>query len=86
MIFRREDEVYRAAAGFGLSPEYDAFIRERHYKPGMGRSPDELRYRAKSFMSPILPPIRILYRAPSPWDRSGPRLVSHCSAKANRSA
>jgi GAF domain-containing protein len=36
MIFRREGEVYRAAAGFGLSPEYDAFIRERHYTAGDG--------------------------------------------------
>src|SRR5215469_4286724 len=36
MIFRRDGEVYRAAAGYGLSPEYDAFIRERRYKPGDG--------------------------------------------------
>jgi len=36
MIFRREGEVYRAAAGFGLSPEYDAFIRERRYTAGDG--------------------------------------------------
>src|SRR5215472_17149344 len=36
MIFRRDGEVYRAAAGFGLSPQYDAFIRERRYKPGDG--------------------------------------------------
>jgi signal transduction histidine kinase len=36
MVFRRDGEVYRAAAGFGLSPDYDAFIRERQYRPGDG--------------------------------------------------
>jgi class 3 adenylate cyclase len=36
MISRREGEVYRAVAGFGLSPEYYAFIEERRYKPGDG--------------------------------------------------
>ena len=35
-IYRREGEVYRTAASFGISPEYEAFMRDRSFAPGRG--------------------------------------------------
>src|SRR5262249_1044135 len=35
-IFRREGEVYRLAANFGHSPEYEAFIKTLSVSPGRG--------------------------------------------------
>jgi GAF domain-containing protein/DNA-binding response OmpR family regulator len=40
LILRREGEAYRLAANFGFSPEYEAFLKERHssmpISPGRG--------------------------------------------------
>jgi GAF domain-containing protein len=35
-IFRREEEVYRAAANFGFPPAYEAFIKDLTLSPGRG--------------------------------------------------
>src|SRR5262249_7799870 len=35
-IFRREGEVYRLAANFGHSPEYEAFVKTLSVSPGRG--------------------------------------------------
>ena len=35
-ILRREGEVYRLAANFGHSPEYDAFVKTLSISPGRG--------------------------------------------------
>jgi hypothetical protein len=36
LILRREGEVYRLAANFGFSPEYEAFLKGVSISPGRG--------------------------------------------------